>query len=351
MKKAVMIGTRFDTMGGIASVVNVYRDAGFFDRMNVRYLPSHCDGGGLSKLSIMMSSMVRLFVMLCRRDVSLVHVHMSSRASFWRKAAYLLLARAFCVPTIIHLHGSEFAIFYESECGALGQNAVRWFFDGAGSVIVLSETWRKWVCAISSNKNVVCIYNPVVVHDIQDSLKRDRNTILFLGRLGQRKGTYDLLRAAALIDKPFRLILAGDGDLAEVRALAEELKIAEKVDIAGWIRGDEKTALFERSSIYVLPSYNEGLPMGILEAMSHGLPVVSTPVGGIAEAVTNGVEGFLVTPGDVTDLADKLGRFLDDDDLRRKASVAARNKVVSTFSVEHILPRVEEIYRELGAKA
>lgn len=347
MSFPVMVGTRFDTMGGISSVVNVYRTAGFFERMKVRYLASHCDGGAAKKLWVMVSSLAQFFLFLCLRKVSVVHVHMSSRASFWRKSIFLLLAGAFRVPRIIHLHGSEFAIFYEKECSSLARNFVRFVFDSAESVVVLSQTWKEWVSSVSRNQNVVCVYNPVLVPESDPVAVEANSSILFMGRLGRRKGTYDLVRAVAKINQPFRLVLAGDGDLEEVRELVDELGISDKVEVTGWVRGDQKEALLKRACLYVLPSYNEGLPMGILEAMAQGLPIVSTPIGGIPEAVDQGVEGFLTQPGDVDALARALEELMSNSELRRQIGAAARARIRSTFSADHVLPQLERIYVEL----
>src|SRR5471030_1859342 len=129
MKKIVMMGTSPDTMGGIASVVKVYRAAGLFERYGIDYVASHCDGGAAKKLAIMLRAYVALMARLLMGRVGLLHIHVSSRASFWRKSGFFLLARCFGVPTILHLHGSEFAQFYEKECGALGQHFIRYVFD------------------------------------------------------------------------------------------------------------------------------------------------------------------------------------------------------------------------------
>lgn len=349
MKQPVMVGTRFDTMGGISSVVNVYRAAGFFDRFNVRYIASHCDGGALAKLCLMMTAVGEFLFLLIRKRVSLVHVHMSSRASFWRKSIFLLLAGVFRVPRIIHLHGSEFAIFYEKECSPFARWFVRFVFDSSDRVIVLSDTWKNWVSNISKNKAVLCVYNPVELPDGQSVRVEENAALLFMGRLGRRKGTYDLVNAVSRLDKPYSLILAGDGDVDEIRALAEGLGISEKVEITGWVRGAEKDALFKRACLYVLPSYNEGLPMGILEAMAQGLPIVSTPIGGIPEAVREGIEGFLVQPGDVESLAKVLDDLISDRMLRVRTGHAARSRVEAVFSVDRILPTVMQVYGDLGA--
>src|SRR5690606_15420270 len=99
-----------------------------------------------------------------------------------------------------------------------------------------------------------------------------------------------------------------------------------------------------------LPSYNEALPMSILEAMAFGLPVVTTPVGGIPEAITDGREGLLVRPGDVPTLADKLCALLDDPALARTMGREGRKKAKEKYSVQRVIPAIESLYLKLGAK-
>jgi glycosyltransferase involved in cell wall biosynthesis len=353
-RQIVMLGTRFDTMGGISSVVNVYRDGGLFERCPVTYLATHCDGSAMQKLSIFITAFFRFAALLLTGRMGLVHVHMSSRASFWRKSCFLLPAYLFRIPAILHLHGSEFAVFYEQECGSAAQRFVRFVFNSASRVVVLSENWKRWVQGISHNPFVIPIYNPVMtLRQMQPWENRKPGVVLFLGRLGKRKGVYDLLTAACRVAAhcpELKLRLGGDGELEQVTDCARELGLAERVDLLGWVRGDDKERQLDEAWLYALPSYHEGLPMSILEAMAAGLPVLSTPIAGIPEAVTDGVEGFLVPPGDTDMLADRLERLLTEPGLACRMGEAARRKVDTTFSSVTILPRIEHLYSELGMK-
>jgi len=351
-KRILMLGTRYDTMGGISAVVNVYRAAGLFERFRIQYLTTHCDGNALNKLVIFGRAVATFMSLLLTGRIGLMHVHMSSRASFWRKCVFMLPAFVFRIPTIIHLHGSEFVVFYEQECGGLAKRFVRFVFNTASHIVVLSSAWQEWVQGICSNPNVEAVYNPVLVPEqpTQWSSRSDAD-VLFLGRLGKRKGSYDLVEAAARLraaNNEFRLLMGGDGELENISARAESLGMANSVKLLGWVRGNDKEQYLSSARIYVLPSYHEGLPMSVLEAMAAGLPVVSTTIGGIPEAVADGVEGFLVQPGDVSMLADRLKRLLDDDELASRMGAAARNKVITTFSTTAVLPRVERIYKDLG---
>jgi glycosyltransferase involved in cell wall biosynthesis len=352
MKKIVMLGTGLDTMGGIASVVRVYQEAGLLRRYGVRYIATHCDGGKLRKLRAMLGAYAAFIGMLLRGQVGLLHVHVASRASFWRKSGFFALAFALRIPAILHLHGAEFAQFYGEECGPLRRRMIRAIFDRCQRVVVLSDAWKRWVQGVSRNPHVEAIYNPVLLPPAAVAwTARQRGAVLSLGRLGKRKGSYDLLEAAARVlpaAPGVELRLGGDGELDAVRARAAQLGMAGHLNLLGWVNGERKEQQLSAAMLYALPSYNEGLPMSVLEAMAAGLPVLATPVGGIPEAVSDGVEGFLVAPGDVAALAARLAQLLQDDGLAQRMGAAARRKVETTFSSQAVLPHVEKMYQELG---
>ncbi|TFW21156.1 glycosyltransferase family 1 protein [Massilia arenosa] len=353
-KKIVMVGTGLNTMGGIASVVNVYAQSGLFDRLPVTYVATHCDGGALAKLRAMLSGYARFLWLLVSGQVGLAHIHVASRASFWRKSVIFLLAFLFRKPAVLHLHGGEFKIFYEQESGPLKRRFISWIYNRAAHVIVLSEAWKRWVMSISSNPNVDVICNPVLMPaTVPDWTARKQGVVLCLGRMNKGKGSYDLLQAAAdIVPKtPIQLHLGGDGETAQVQQRAQELGIAPHVHVLGWVRADAKQKELAEASIFVLPSYNEGLPMSVLEAMANGLPIVSTPVGGIPEAVSDGVEGFLVQPGDVRALADRLALLANDPALAHRMGAAARRKVEAAYSTDAVVPRLEKIYKDLGIRS
>jgi glycosyltransferase involved in cell wall biosynthesis len=347
----VMIGTAIDTQGGISTVVRVLKEAGLFERCNVCYLPTHCDGGTIAKLTAFFVAWIRFLGLLLTGNVGVLHAHTASRASFWRKSLFIvptLLAR---VPVILHLHGAEFYVFYGKECSAWSRRFVRWVFEQASQVVVLSQSWREWVQTTFPEARVRVIPNPILIPDIPLIQGRQPCALLFLGRLGQRKGVYDLLQAVSLLVSRYpnlKVWLGGDGELDIVRDRAASLGIGGYVQVLGWVKGADKTRLLDEASVYVLPSYNEGLPMSVLEAMAHGLPVVATPVGGIPEALRDGEEGFLVAPGDIEGLADRLDRLLANPDLRARMGEAARQRAISCFGADGIVKQWVALYRELG---
>ena len=348
--RILMVGTALETQGRVSSVVHVLRKSGLFERCGIEYIASHGDGGAPAKLATAIIGWLRCTARLLGGRVAVLHVHMASRASFWRKLLFILPAFALRVPVIVHLHGGGFRQFYTKQSPRPVRRLIRYVFEHAARVIVLGEGWKAWLAPVFPQARVVCIYNPVFLPDLPAFEARESSTLLFLGRLGAKKGELDLIDAMVRIRESFptaRLYMGGDGDVEGARRRAAARGVAGQVELPGWVRGAEKQALLEKATVYVLPSYYEGLPMSVLEAMSAGLPVVSTPVGGIPEAVADGVEGYLVQPGDIDGLSERLAQLLGDAGLRRRMGEAGRMKVERLFSTDVVIPQFEAVYAEL----
>ena len=352
----IMIGTSLTTMGGIATVVQGYVDAGLFERAPVRYVVTHRDGTSTQKLLCALRSYWEILGILLRPGRLLFHIHLSSRASFWRKLPIMSLCRLRGHPYIIHLHGSEFMQFYDVESGPFGKRLIRNAFNRAARVLALSPEWRDNVARFSRNPEIRVLPNGVPVASSCPERAGSRRPVrlLFLGRLGRRKGIYDLLAVLGEIDgdpPAFELIAAGDGEIDEVRRQASELGLSDAVRVPGWIDANAKRQFLESSDIFVLPSHAEGLPMSLLEAMAAGLPVVCSTVGGIPLAVTNEIEGLLIEPGDIAGLRTAVQRLIDDPELRLEYGRQAHARARAEFSVDSCVNRLIEIYVQMGVNA
>ena len=121
----LMVGTSIKTMGGISTVVKGYIDAGLFDMTPITYITTHRDGGHLVKLWAAITGLIQFVISFFSKSRPVVHIHLSSRASFWRKLPFIWIAKIAHSPVILHLHGSEFMDFYQRECGRLRKRVVR----------------------------------------------------------------------------------------------------------------------------------------------------------------------------------------------------------------------------------
>jgi glycosyltransferase involved in cell wall biosynthesis len=176
-------------------------------------------------------------------------------------------------------------------------------------------------------------------------------TLVWVGRLQEPKDPLTLVRALAALDGlGFRTLLVGEG--GERGLVAGELRaagLADRVELLGE-RRDVKE-LLARSDVFVLASKSEALPVSILEAMSAGLPVVASAVGGVAELVVDGKTGLLVAPGDAEALAEALARLVADPALRRRMGAAGRARAEALFDLQSFHEAHLDLYaRELAAQ-
>jgi glycosyltransferase involved in cell wall biosynthesis len=177
--------------------------------------------------------------------------------------------------------------------------------------------------------------------------------LICVGRLCEAKGQLLLIEAAALLaDKgiSFELVLAGDGPMRqEIEQLVQECGLGERVRITGWISGNQVREEILAARALVLPSFAEGLPVVVMEAMALRRPVLSTYVAGIPELVRDGEEGWLIPAGAVAELADGMEACLASsvDDLRRIGK-AAQSRVVTRHSVDTEAGKLAELFRAPG---
>ncbi|WP_374692417.1 glycosyltransferase family 4 protein [Accumulibacter sp.] len=342
-----MLGTDFTAPGGITAVIRSYRDAGLFTQWPIRFLPTYRRNGVLNKLLTALTALSRFIVWLLRGVIACVHAHVAARGSFWRKSVFLKLALVAGAKTIFHLHDGSFPDWYAKRSKRT-QGLVRRMFRDVDRVVVLTETWKDWVRTIEPQARVCVIGNPVTVPVQPSACLPGR--ILFLGRLRQEKGVLDLLQALAKLREAhpdFVVTCAGDGDLAAIHRYAQDLGIAERVHLPGWVDGAEKEKLLSEASLFVLPSYFEGLPVGVLEAMAYGMPVIATDVGGVRDAIGEDA-GVLITPGDIAALAQAIEAVLDNPTLNKKMGLAGRGRVEELFATERVMNRIGDLYATLG---
>jgi glycosyltransferase involved in cell wall biosynthesis len=164
--------------------------------------------------------------------------------------------------------------------------------------------------------------------------------LLFLGRVERYKGVLELLEAVRTLvlskDVPqFHLTVAGGGGaLDEAHEWARSNGLEQWVTFAGWVGTDAVATILERADVFILPSYTEGLPNAMIEAMATGLPVIVTPVGSIPDVVVSGQEGIVVPVGDVNALAAAMRWLIVDPDVRTRMGRQSYKQASSRFSVE-----------------
>jgi len=179
----------------------------------------------------------------------------------------------------------------------------------------------------------------------------DFEYILYTGTLITKKGSPDLIESARLVVKEFpevKFVLTGKGPLERyLRELIKKYGLSNNVVLLGYVDRDYLVKLYKNATIYVLPSYHEGLPTTVLEAMACEISVITTPVGGTPEVIENGKNGILVPPKTPTELAHAIVLLLDNPMIRKKLGKRARKTIEERFSWRKISEKFEKIYDAL----
>jgi glycosyltransferase involved in cell wall biosynthesis len=341
--KIVTVSTKAN--GGIRSVVENYENCGLFEGIEHTWICSHKNVGLINRQLLFLKSLC--LVLFARiRGAKIFHIHMAMKGSFFRKLIISNILKFFQSVVIIHLHGSEFKDFYKSS------SFKEWIiklFQRADRVIVLSESWKAFVENIAPEAKVTVVNNYVAEIKKEEVDKDSDFIFLFLGAIGKRKGIFDLLAAFENLykkNKNIRLYIAGNDDANVLPEIIEGLECSDKIRFFGWIDYQEKTNLLNVSDCLILPSYNEGLPMVILEAMSANVPVISTYVGGIPEVIKHGENGFLLRPGNIQDIELMMEKIQNEKFLTEFANKSYK-LYINKFSPQAILPKLKQIYMEV----
>ncbi len=336
--------------GGMVTVVNNYLNVAQWSDARFFFVPTHRQAGKIGLALQFAKGSLRAAALA--RKVDVAHLHVAERGSFVRKGLLLKMLHALNVPVVLHHHGAEFEPWYES-CSPRMKRWINSVLSAADMNIVLSRRLLPMISSKSPDARVMALYNAVATFP-ENRYDPDRKEVLFLGRLGERKGVYLLLQAIKNLDAELpadiRFNLCGDGEVEQVRQRAESMGISHRIGHIGWTAGELKEQILSRTVINVLPSYNEGLPMTILETMARGIPNLSTRVASIPEVIEDGVTGLLMEPGDVEQLTAKLRQLLTDRELRLKLSDASYKLINEKFSLESSVTTLTELYNHLTEK-
>jgi len=351
--RVMQFGPSLSVRGGISSVEQLICDY-LPPYVSMRHVATMEEGSAITKASVFARAVQVMRRVLETLDPTIIHIHVASRGSTLRKVILAEMVARAGRPLVLHAHGSEFDLFYRKLPAAVRRNVNR-TLQRANVFITLSTQWRDFYveeCEISPSQ-IVVLPNPVrVPSEVPDRSARQTVQFLHLGRLGERKGAYDLVNAFAGLPEGLRnrarLVMAGDGDVEGVRKMAEPL--GSQVEVHSWIDSHERDLLLERSDVFALPSRAEGVPMALLEAMAHGLPSITSPVGGIPDVFRHGQDGALVTPGDVGQIRNAMTRLITDDAARVAAGRAARERA-RAFDVHVYARRLADIYQRIAPVA
>lgn len=295
--------------------------------IDARFLVSRGSGHVALSGLYMIGFCLRMLAARVAGRADVVHINISSYGSTYRKLVIATCARLLAIPYILHLHGSEYRLFWKNDASFLSRR-IRAMFERAARVVVLGRTWQDFVTgqAPDTADHISIVPNATEIPSLPHVGGGETVHILFLGRIGERKGVPQLIDALhGMQDHPgWRATIAGDGDVEVSESRSTALGLGDRVAFPGWVGPAAVASLIASADILVLPSFAENLPVSVIEGMAAGLAVVATPVGAVEDIIRDGQTGLLVPPGDVPALTDALMRLVNDPELRARLGSAAQ---------------------------
>lgn len=351
-------------MGGIATYFQTLMASSLPQKVNLRFVQTSSQtrdfatSGSASWANA--TSALRDILRFTRAALShrpqVSHIATAFGLSFVKHSVCVLAARVVGSRVLLHPHCSLSALYTDRPTWW------KWYFrqvirltDG---VIALSEEWNqlaeivpgKQVYALVNAVNLDLYANVAQAHLAQDRPSGEAN-VLYLGYLGKAKGTFDLIEAAKLVlgrrsDVVFDLV-GGEltpGEKAQVEHAAAETHLAAGLHVNPPAYDEQKLDFLSQADIFVYPSYYEGMPMAVLEAMACALPVIATRTGGLPDLVKEGINGLLVEPGKPEELAGALQILLDDENTRRKMAAASYQIANDCYGIEQHVDKLLAAY-------
>lgn len=355
MVKVLMVGNHPSVKGGITTVIKQFTSYNWNkEGIELKFIPTYVDKNTFFKILFFIISYIKIFIFLLYKRPNVIHIHMSYKGSFTR--AYLIqrLSKIYKIKNIIHLHGSEFEKWYK-VCNNKKREKIKKLLKDANYFIVLGKEWKDKIKKIEPTTKIIIANNAVKIPKETTSWNKEKFTFLFLGVLIKRKGVYDLLEAIYNLKEQNKIentqfIIAGTGkEEATLKVKAKKLEIDKYINFFGWVDGLNKVKLLKNCQAMILPSYNEGLPMSILEAISYGMPIIATNVGDIEEAVINNKNGYIIETGNIKELEEAILNIKNaNEEQWLEYSQKSKNIAKEKFSEANYFKKFKKLYMNLS---
>jgi len=359
----LMLGPHRAAVSGVSTHLNLLMESALGDDFDVVHFQVGSEGrdeGAIGKAIRLLVSPFFLAASIIFRHVAIVHINTSlNPKAYWRDVAYLFISKALGARVVYQIHGGALPRKFYAWSAFLTA-WLRWTLGLPDVVVVLAQVELRAYREFVPRQEVVALPNGIdcrpysVVPTVQSTPERPLQ-LVYIGRVAREKGLYETmqgLRLAHELGVDARLIVAGSGpEESRLRRYAQALGIAPRVCFVGPIFGTDKVKLLFGADVMVLPSYSEGLPYALLEAMAAGVPVIATPVGAIPDVVSDGIHGYLVPPRDGKAIAEALAMLSGDREKLAWMSRACRRRVRAAFSIERLAQEFSYHYARLLGNA
>ena len=347
-KEILFVSPSYKRKGGIASVVSEYKN--YIGKDFRHFSTIDYSNNFLNVLFFPFKVTFFIFYLALNREIKIVHIHASKDGSFLRKFIIFIIAKLFFFKKVVyHIHSGKFNEFYFNS-SLLLKLLIEKIILHSDCLITLSVYWKDYFETTFEINTAKVVNNIVKKNTNFISNERDLIKFLFLGRINDNKGIFDVM--SCLIDNKIKfnnkikIIIGGDGEVDKLLKIISKNKLENLVKFIGWVSGKDKVKIFQDTDVMLLPSYSEGLPISLLEALSYKFPLVSTNVGGIPEILDHMVNGLVVKPGNKKEITQAL-QFYIDNKSKIKEHGRASYLIGERFFPKNVFRQLEKIYNSL----
>lgn len=350
--RVIQIGPDSSRPGGMRTVMLTLQHRSLAGQFGMDIIPTASKN---NRIKTFISGFKLLKQQVKSGNCGCVHIHMSENASVYRAAAIVHWLKIYSSSrVIVQSHGSSIQGFFD-RCPRLVKRYLLNRLGEADVLVVLTPGWKKWWTSLLPNMKYAVIPNSVDIPTLSGNgsscLNPGKAKILFMGELGERKGTYLLLSAIPNVLSRYpnvQFVFAGDGEVDNCFAFAKSLGVARNCSFIGWANAEIKEELLRTSEILVLPSKNESFGIVLLEAMSYGVAVICSDGGFMHEVVDNEVDGIVFPSDNRDELANAIIRLLDNPETAARMGEAGRIKVEGYYSTARIIELWASLYNEVS---
>lgn len=357
MRKVLLLGPSRHAVSGVSTHLNQLLGSRLASEFELCHFQIGSEGrreNSFQKLLRFVLSPLILAAKIVWERPDIVHINTSLEPkSFWRDAVYLAIAKMLFRKVVYQVHGGELPeqFFGNSRWLTLG---LRYLLRWPDAVVLLAsveyEAYRKFTPC----KHLTVIANAIELPATPEKSFDHRPFRLgFIGRLADNKGAIEAIQAVSHLQNlgidDVYLTIAGSGPSEDtMRALVESLALQSRVTFAGALFGKDKDRFWRDIDLFVFPTFHrEGLPYTVLESLAYATPLITTSVGGIADAIVDGVQGYFVAPRDPEGLARKLKELIDDRETLKRMSEACVARAREFYGIDRLASQFSQLYRQV----
>ena len=356
LPRVLLLGPALTAISGVSTHLNIM----LASDLNRHFALAHFQVGSegrqetrLQKLLRFAISPVQLAIVLIRTHTNLVHVNTAlNQKAFWRDLVYLGVAKLLRRRVLTQVHGGP-----QPQEFAANSAVVRWlvrqFLLHSDAVTILSTSDLAAYCKFDDRISVHLVPNAIDPSGLVDEPRSfNRNQplrLVFVGRLVITKGIFEMVSALKQLrsqGRQFKLTIVGTGPEEErLRRLVTASELDDCTMFVGGVFGTAKRCVWLESDVFLFPTYTEGLPYALLEAMAAGCVPVTTPVGAIPDVMQARVHGLLVPAKDPSGLATAIAQLDDDRLALARMAEQSRRRIAEQYTSTRLAASFSSLYR------